>query len=1144
MQQKVELGFGLEFEELYTREGLIRLDQQFLDYLQQRDLKLFNDLMQLRKDKESLDSKDTSNVLIDIAVILDEFIAELFAIQTETETLRKKHGSNIYECKVLFVKRKALKLHKDKDYSQIQAETIREQLKEIFQANFNEENFANHIMFWLENEQDNHDNLVLAAQYALWASHTAEGRKYHANSVLYRLPQKTDYDNLVPVTTEVVDGVRLLKLEEHIEDREGFGLTDKGFSLEYAVDHANYCIYCHNQGKDSCSKGLKTKDKQDFQISPTKVTLHGCPLEQKISEMNKVKFMGYSIGALAIITIDNPMCAGTGYRICNDCSKACIYQKQDPVNIPAIESKSLENVLELPWGFEIYSLLTRWNPLNIDRPLPKQETSYKILTVGLGPAGFTLAHHLLNDGHVVVGIDGLKIEPLPENISGIDTDGNRVPFDAIRDVKKELYEKLDQRVLSGFGGVAEYGITVRWNKNYLKVLRLLLERRGNFRMYGGVRFGSTITYQQAFDMGFDHIALAMGAGKPTVLNIPNSLAKGVRTASDFLMSLQLTGASKKDSLANLQIRLPIVVIGGGLTGIDATTESLEYYKVQVEKFLARYEILVENFGKEYVTQRWNEEDKEIATEFISHAKAIREERLQAKNEGRETNIIALLKKWGGSTLAYRKKLVDSPAYRLNHEEVSFALEEGIMFLENATPLEVILDKYGAASHLKMKIDSEIKLVPAKTVLVAAGTSPNTVLAKEETEHFALDGKYFQAIDLEGKQVSPEWSAKPKTVEVFVSRYNGRFVSFLGDLHPSYAGNVVRAMASAKQSYPFITQALEKKPPLSEQQVPVFFSTLDNKLIATVHQVNRLTHNIIEIVVKAPQAVANFKPGQFYRLQNYETNAKLGKHNTQLIMEGLAVTGASIVGDGLLSTIILEMGGSSNLCDLLQPGEKVVLMGPTGTPTEIPGNDIALLVGGGLGNAVLFSIGKAMKEAGTKVLYFAGYRNACDRYKIGEIEQASDQIVWCCDEASFKPERQQDKAFHGNIVQAMLAYAKGELGEGLIKLGDVNHIITIGSDRMMRAVKEARYNELKPYLKEKHTAIGSINSPMQCMMKEICAQCLQKHVDIDTGQEKYVYSCFNQDQNLDEVDFEHLNDRLAQNRLQENLTARWIEYCIA
>jgi NADPH-dependent glutamate synthase beta subunit-like oxidoreductase len=243
------------------------------------------------------------------------------------------------------------------------------------------------------------------------------------------------------------------------------------------------------------------------------------------------------------------------------------------VDIPQVETRTVKDVLELPWGFEIYSLLTRWNPLNFQRPVPRRLTGYKVLVVGLGPAGFTLAHHLMNDGHTVVGVDGLKIEPLPEDISGAKLTGGRVPFRPIRKID-ELYESLDDRVLAGFGGVAEYGITVRWNKNFLKIMRLLLERRAEFSLFGGVRFGGTITVDSAFDMGFDHIALCTGAGKPTVVPMKNGLVRGVRQASDFLMALQLTGAAKADSVANLQVRLPVVVIGGGLTAVDTATESL------------------------------------------------------------------------------------------------------------------------------------------------------------------------------------------------------------------------------------------------------------------------------------------------------------------------------------------------------------------------------------------------------------------------------------------------------------------------------------------------------------------------------------------------------------------------------------------
>jgi hypothetical protein len=52
-----------------------------------------------------------------------------------------------------------------------------------------------------------------------------------------------------------------------------------------------------------------------------------------------------------------------------------------------------------------------------------------------------------------------------------------------------------------------------------------------------------------------------------------------------------------------------------------------------------------------------------------------------------------------------------------------------------------------------------------------------------------------------------------------------------------------------------------------------------------------------------------------------------------------------------------------------------------------------LVGGGLGSAVLFSIGAAFRARGSRVLYFAGYEKVHDRYKVEEIEHA-DCVVWC------------------------------------------------------------------------------------------------------------------------------------------------------
>src|SRR3989442_7121977 len=110
-----------------------------------------------------------------------------------------------------------------------------------------------------------------------------------------------------------------------------------------------------------------------------------------------------------------------------------------------------------------------------------------------------------------------------------------------------------------------------------------------------------------------------------------------------------------------------------------------------------------------------------------------------------------------------------------------------------------------------------------------------------------------------------------------------------------------------------------------------------------------------------------------------------------------------------------MGGSADLLAYLQEGEPVVLMGPTGTPTEIPRGETVVLAGGGLGNAVLFSIGRALRAARSKGIYFARYRSIEDRYRIDDIEASSDVVVWCFDEApGFTPRRPQGKRLVGNI----------------------------------------------------------------------------------------------------------------------------------
>lgn len=1204
---------GYDYFDLYKPEKLAALSRDFEQSVKTHNPALYLEFSQYKSNQgQGMSAAEISGLLIKIAPLISTFVAKLFNVDVS----RRKQIKQIqHQIDHVFVYRKEiisqLTKHFSPDIVSTWNLTFLSQQLEALLAGTNRSNLwlndpemavselasqllklANSVdtstfslqVLQLKNQLKNTQTAhVLATQITLkipaefiesllniirrWsfsALHTQQLQTKVADWVSFKKPTKTNFNNLVE--HEVQDrsqySVWSVPKNQHIR-RDGFALTDKRFKQRQVLYEVDHCIYCHTRGTDSCSKGMKNKRDGSFKHNPLNVPITGCPLEEKISEMHVLKRHGDNIAALAMIMLDNPMCPGTGHRICNDCMKGCIYQKTEAVDIPQIETNVLTDVLFMPYGFEIYSLLSRWNPLNIKRPYLRPYNGKNILVAGMGPAGYTLAHYLLNEGFAVVGIDALKIEPLPKELIG----SHKTPPLPIKDFNS-LYDDLDKRIMLGFGGVAEYGITVRWDKNFLKVIYLNLLRNQAFRCYGGVRFGGTFTINEAWDLGFDHIAIAGGAGKPTVIDIKNNLIRGIRKASDFLMSLQLNGAAKASSLANLQIRLPAGVIGGGLTAVDTATELLAYYPVQVSKILQRYENLIAAYGKELVRQRYDLEELQILDEFLLHGRLIQAERKLAIANCEKPNFLPLLLKWGGVTLFYRKGIKDSPAYRQNHEEINAALSEGILLAEGMSPAEAIPDQYGhlqAVLFVKLveqdgkwqkHTDAQVDL---RSLFIAAGTSPNTIYESEHPDSFEMDGKFYQRYEYCDNHGTPDLIAKSgggmlKTDKPapFTSYHRqGKFISFYGDNHPIYAGNVVKAMASAKYSYPYISDLFKSdlNPTLTAQHyknLRTMQSQLDDIFNARIVEVKRLTPTIIEVIVKAPLAAKKFCPGQFYRVQNYETLAPI-KKNTALVCEGVALTGAWVDKEkGLISLIALEMGSSTRLCATWKANDPIVVMGVTGAATDIPAGKTVILAGGGLGNAVLFSIGKAMRAAGNQVIYFAGYRNSKDVFKVEEIEAASDIIIWAVDKTlenttAIPTTRPQDKSMVGNIIEAMLAYARGDMGATPIHLDDAEHLIVIGSDRMMSAVKAARFNILKPYLNKHHRAIGSINSPMQCMMKGVCAQCLCKHIDPITGKEYFVYSCYNQDQELDRVDFNNLHARLRQNSVQEKLSALWLQH---
>jgi NADPH-dependent glutamate synthase beta subunit-like oxidoreductase len=1057
--------------DLYSLAGLQKIDDRFMAFLKGQDPALHQQLIEARHSPPGL--PDQSTLMIALAPFIETFIGQAFDIQQEISTLQAANRTLIQlaDFKRQYIQKRIIHKFKDYNWQGYTAESFQQYI------HLSNTDLLRHL--FTAQAESNVEQVSQLELYIAWRCSSTEGQQLPYN-MLFDLPKKTDYSQLFPFDQQ---GHLIKASPQEKTYRDGFNLTDHGPDALHAADHAHYCLKCHKTNKDSCAHGLKDKAGAP-QTNPLQNRLHGCPLEQRISEMNVVQEQGFSLGALAIITLDNPMVAATGYRICNDCEKACIFQKQTPVDVPSIETHILKNVLTLPWGFEIYSLLTRWNPLNFAQPLPKLPTPYTVLVAGMGPSGFTLAHYLLRQGHHVLGIDGLKIEPLPPELTGRQNDGTPHPFKPIKDIAGIL-EPLSERPAYGFGGVAEYGITVRWDKNYLKIIRLLLERHTSFRLLGHTRFGGTLTLQKAYQLGFDHVVLCLGAGKPNFLQLDNGYVKGIRAASDFLMALQLTGAARQQSLTNLQIRLPLVVIGGGLTAIDTATEALAYYPVQVEKFWHRYQLLCTAHGREHVEKYWTEEDRQIAQEFMTHAQAIQQERHQAEQEKRPPQIATLITKWGSVTVLYRKHLQDSPAYRLNAHEVQQALLQGVQFLEQTVPLAVNVDPFNAIQSLEVLEGGQAKTLDVKTLFYATGTEANTHYAHEHPQELSMKSTAFQSQN----------GQRP-----FLHNSIGQnYVSTYGDLDPEYAGSVVKAMASAKKGYPLIDHALFQRPPLAADPQQLLDDTtklLQPRLIAKVP----LTAELTQFTIEAPLAAEAYQPGHFFRLQSFGSSAK-----------AVAVTPINVdAAQGHLTFVMSHAGPSSSLIQQMQIGTPVALMGPTGCPSAIPAGQQILIVAQGFYALLQLPVIRAMQAAGSKVYLY--------------LPQGHGQPLL----APFKDGLKDLVIFENEetLIEVLLC---------------IDHLLIMGNEEQMRAFRNDLQTKYQPLLKPTCEMVASINSPMQCMMKEICAQCIQLHKDPDTGEQRIIYSCATQDQPLKSLNFDMLKGRLNQNSLLEKISRLWGAY---
>jgi len=545
-------------------------------------------------------------------------------------------------------------------------------------------------------------------------------------------------------------------------------------------------------------------------------------------------------------------------------------------------------------------------------------------------------------------------------------------------------------------------------------------------------------------------------------------------------------------------------------------------------------------------------------EFLTHGKAVRAERKRAEKAGETPDLIALIRAWGGVTIVYRRTMQESPAYITNHEELEQALEEGIYYLENWQPKAAILDEVGQVKSVEFDWNaaepdsSTVRTptrIPARTVLVATGAQLNIAYAFEHADVFKRDGMQYKQHEWKDNTLVPITQAthvKQAAIGLFTSyQKNNKYVTFIGDSHPTFHGSVVKAIASGQRAYPKILELFEgslksKNNPASHQ---TFKQHIQTAFTSTLLDVTACTKQITELTIHSPLAVQKYQPGEFFRFQTFET---LPTHPLEkqpaFIPEALPLLAFDAdLNAGTLKLFLPKTSASAQFYATLKSGIRVSLMGPTGVRTKIPDNHSTILIIGDIKSlAYVRAVGPALRAAGNRVIYAGHFNDSDALYCQKAIEACSDVCIWNTQNRAnlMTQNRPQDLSLSGDIISALLAFAKQDSDD---TLAQVDRISIIGHRDLLRTCRQAFQSELKPYFSKKSPRLfASAYAPMQCMLKGVCAQCLQWQIDPETGQRtKAVFTCSWQDQPLELIDIDNLEQRQMQNRLSQTINRLYV-----
>ncbi len=258
----------------------------------------------------------------------------------------------------------------------------------------------------------------------------------------------------------------------------------------------------------------------------------------------------------------------------------------------------------------------------------------------------------------------------------------------------------------------------------------------------------------------------------------------------------------------------------------------------------------------------------------------------------------------------------------------------------------------------------------------------------------------------------------------------------------------------------------------------------------------LAPKVRRIEVEAPRVAKHHQPGHFVIVRVREGGERIP----------LTIAGSDLE-TGLITLVVQVVGATTELPCAREAGDSIAnVVGPLGKPTEIENCGHAVLVGGGVGTAVIYPQAEALKKAGNSVTAIIGGRSK--EYVIFEEELSAycDVVYPCTDDGSY--------GYHGFVT--------GKLQELLEdKNSKVGAVLTAGPVPMMRNVAKVT----KPF---DVLTIASLN-PIMVDGTGMCGGC---RVTVN-GQMKF--ACVDGPEfDAHTVDFDELTDRLTTYRDQERI----------